>query len=139
MILNAEALRDTPEACVNHINTLSVEERGAIYRAVREERLDAQKATDRLEAFEKLIAESIIAEVPVDKGFISGGYSFVVVNKEVPTIKDWSAVLAYIGETGRTDFLQKRLAEKAVTDTENWHQLPGIQRFNAKKLSVTKR
>lgn len=139
MILNAEALRDYPEACVNHIRTLSVEERGAIYRAVREERLDQQKIAERLETFEKIIAESIIAEVPVDKGFVNDGYSFVVVNKEVPTIKDWDAVLAYIGETGRTDFLQKRLSEKAVTDTEDWHKLPGIQRFNAKKLSVTKR
>lgn len=139
MLLNADALRDTPEACVNYVNTLSVEERGAIYRAVREERLEADKAAGRLETFEKLVQETIIAEVPVDKGFVSDGYSFVVVNKEVPTIKDWAAVLAYIGETGRTDFLQKRLSEKAVTDTEEWWKLPGIQRFNALKLSVTKR
>lgn len=139
MLLNADALRDQPEACANYVRALPVAERGSIYRAVREERLEQDKAAARLESFEKLIAESIIAEVPVDKGFVSDGYSFVVVNKEVPTIKDWDAVLAYIGETGRTDFLQKRLAEKAVTDTEDWHLLPGIQRFNALKLSVTKR
>lgn len=139
MLLNADTLRDSPEACANHIKTLSLEERGAIYRCVREDRLEAQRVTDRMAAFEKLIADSIIEEVPVDSGFVSNGYSFVVANKEVPTIKDWDAVLAYIGETGRFDFLQKRLAEKAVTDTEDWHKLPGIQRFNAKKLSVTKR
>lgn len=139
MILNADTLRDAPEACVNYVKSLTVQERGTIYRAVREERLDQQKATDRLEQFEKLIAESIIAEVNVDQGFVAEGYSFVVVNKEVPTIKDWDAVLAYVGETGRFDFLQKRLSEKAVTDTEEWWKLPGIQRFNAKKLSVTKR
>lgn len=139
MLLNADALRDQPEACANYVRSLPVAERGPIYRAVREERLEQQKATERLEAFEKLIAETIIAEVPVDKGFVADGYSFSVTAKEVPTIKDWDAVLGYIGETGRFDFLQKRLAEKAVTDTEDWHKIPGIQRFNALKLSVKKR
>lgn len=139
MELNADTLRDQPEACANYVKSLPVEQRGDIYRAVREERLEQQKATDRLEAFEKLLANSIIEEVPADKGFVSNGYSFVVVSKEVPTIKDWDKVLAYIGETGRFDFLQKRLAEKAVTDTEDWPKIPGIQRFNALKLSVTKR
>jgi hypothetical protein len=139
MILNADALRDAPEACANYIRTLSLEDRGDIYRAVREERLEADKAAARLKAFETLISESIIAEVPVDKGFVSGGYSFAVINKEVPTIKDWDAILAYIGETGRFDFLQKRLSDKAVTDTDEWWKLPGIQRFNTPKLSVTKR
>lgn len=139
MILNAEALRDSPEACANHVRSLSVEERGEIYRAVREERLEADRSTARLAAFEKLLSESIIAEVQVDKGFVVGGYSFVVVSKPVPTIKDWDKVLAWIGEHGRFDFLQKRLSDKAVTDTEDWHMIPGIERFNALKLSVTKR
>lgn len=139
MILNADALRDAPEACANYVRSLSVEERGAIYRAVREERLEQDKVCARLKAFETLLSESIIAEVPVDKGFVSDGYSFVVVNKEVPTLKDWNAFLAWVGETGRFDCLQKRVSEKAVTDTEDWHNIPGIQRFNSPKLSVTKR
>ena len=112
---------------------------GPLYRQAREIRLAMQKRVDAVEAFEKACQEKIIAQVPVDQGFVADGYSFVVVNKEVPTIKDWDKVLAYIGDTGRFDFLQKRLAEKAVTDTENWHTIPGIQRFNALKLSVTKR
>lgn len=121
------------------IEGLPVQTLGDLYREARDIRLAMQKKVDDVKSFETRCHEAIIAQVPVDQGFVTNGYSFVVVNKEVPTIKDWDAVLAYIGETGRTDFLQKRLAEKAVTDTENWHTIPGIQRFNAAKLSVTKR
>lgn len=121
------------------VDGLTPAQLGPLYRKAREIRLAMQKKVDAVEAFEKLCQERIIAQVKVDEGFVAEGYSFVVVNKEVPTIKDWDAVLAYVGQTGRFDFLQKRLAEKAVTDTENWHTLPGIQRFNALKLSVTKR
>lgn len=121
------------------VDGLAPAQLGPLYRKAREIRLAMQKKVDAVEAFEKLCQERIIAQVKVGEGFVAEGYSFVVVSKEVPTIKDWDAVLAYIAETGRTDFLQKRLSEKAVTDTENWHTLPGIQRFNALKLSVAKR
>lgn len=121
------------------VDGLTPAQLGPLYRKAREIRLAMQKKVDAVEAFEKLCQERIIAQVKVDEGFVAEGYSFVVVNKEVPTIKDWDAVLAYVGQTGRFDFLQKRLAEKAVTDTEDWHKIPGIQRFNALKLSVTKR
>lgn len=121
------------------LDGLSPGKLGALYREARGTRLAMQKRVDAVEAFEKACQERIIAQVPADQGFVADGYSFVVVSKEVPTIKDWDAVLAHIGQTGRFDFLTKKLAEKAVTDTENWHLIPGIQRFNALKLSVTKR
>lgn len=121
------------------IDGLTPAQLGPLYREARGIRLAMQKKVDEVAAFEKRCQEAIIAQVPAETGFVADGYSFVVVNKEVPTIKDWDQVLAYIGQTGRFDFLTKKLAEKAVTDTEDWHKIPGIQRFNALKLSVTKR
>lgn len=118
---------------------LTPQQLGPLYRQARNIRLAMQKKVDEVEAFEKACQEAIIAAVPVDTGFIVGDYNFSVIKSEKPTIKDWDKVLAYIGETGRTDFLTKKLSEKAVLDTENWWTLPGIERFNAKKLSVTKR
>lgn len=121
------------------VDSLTPEELGPLYREAREIRLAMQKKVDAVAAFEKTCQERIIAQVPADKGFIVNGYSYAVVLKEVPTIDDWDKVLAYIGQTGRFDFLQKSISSKAVTDTENWHTIPGIARFNALKLSVTKR
>lgn len=121
------------------IDGLSPAQLGDLYREARAIRLAMEKKVEPVKAFENACQEAIIAQVPADQGFVSNGYSFVVVPKEVPTIEDWDKVLSYIGETGRFDFLRKQLAEKAVTDTENWHTIPGIKRFNALKLSVTKR
>lgn len=121
------------------IDGLTPEQLGPLYREAREIRLAMQKKVDAVKAFETACQERIIAQVPVDKGFVTGGYSFVVTSKEVPTVEDFDKVLAYISETGRFDMLQKSISTKAVTDTENWHMIPGIKRFNALKLSVTKR
>ena len=121
------------------IDALTPEELGPLYREARAIRLAMQKKVDEVAAFEKACQDRIIAQVPVDKGFVVDGYSYVVTSKEVPTIEDWDKVLEYVGQTGRFDFLRKQLSEKAVTDTADWHTLPGIKRFNAIKLSVTKR
>ena len=121
------------------ITKLSVQERAKLFRKVEAIRLLMQKETERVKAFETLLETSIIDEVPVEEGFVVDGYSFVVKSKPKPTLKDFSKVWFWAVENDRPDIFQKRLADKAVQDTDDWHLIPGIERFNAKTLSVTKR
>lgn len=121
------------------ITTLSVEQKIALYRRVKQLRLDTEHALAPVQTMEKSLKEALIAEIPkAGEGVVSGGYLTRVTTKRKPIIGDWDAILAYIGETGRFDFLRKQLADKAVTDTEGWDQLPGIEVFNALDLSITR-
>lgn len=121
------------------ISALDRAARGNLYRQARDLRLAMQKKVDDVEAFEKRCKESLIAELPVNEGFVTDGYAFVVTTKAKPIIEDWEKVCKYAVEHDRFDFFQKRLADKAVTDTPDWNTLPGIGKFNHKDLSVTKR
>lgn len=121
------------------ITKLSLQDRARLFRKVEAVRLAMQKETDRVKSFETLLETSIIDEVPTDQGIVVDGYSFVTKAKAKPTLKDFGKVFAWAVANDRPDFFQKRLADKAVMDTENWHLIPGIERFNAKSLSVTKR
>lgn len=121
------------------ISVLTVQQRGDLYRLARETRLAMQKEVDAVEKFEKALKASIIEEVPTDQGFVTGGYSFVVTSKEKPTIADWDKLIDYVIDNDRFDFFQKRLSDAAVMETADWTRIPGIQRFNHKDLSVTKR
>lgn len=118
---------------------LSKEERARLYRDVRAVRLSMQKQTDDVKSFETRLEESLVNEMETDQGIVVDGYSFVVTSKPKPIVKDWEKFFALVRQLDRFDLLQKRVSDKAVMDMENWHLLPGVERFNAKSLSVTKR
>jgi len=121
------------------ITTLSLEDRVSLFRAVRSVRLSMDKEAESMKAFESKIQNSLIEDIPKSgEGVVSSGYLAKVETKKVPTIKDWNLLVPVIVQSGRFDWLQKRLADKAVTDTENWESIPGLEVFNAVKLSVTK-
>lgn len=121
------------------VDAMSVEEAGAKYRAARDVRLAMEKEVALVKAFEAACKDRVIALTPVDTGFVIGGYSYVVTSKERPALKDWTAFYAWTVANGRSDCIEKRPAAKAITDTENWKTIPGIECFNAKDLSVTKK
>lgn len=121
------------------ITRLSKEERARLYRGVRAVRLSMQKQTDDVKSFETRLEESLVNEMETDQGIVVDGYSFVVTSKPKPIVKDWEKFFALVRQLDRFDLLQKRVSDKAVMDMENWHLLPGVERFNAKSLSVTKR
>lgn len=121
------------------ITKLSVEEKIALYRRVKQLRLDTEHALAPVQTMEKNLKDALLQDIPKSgEGVVTGGYLARVTTKRKPVIGDWDKVLAYIGETGRYDFLRKQLAERAVLDTPDWDKLPGIEGFNALDLSITK-
>lgn len=107
----------------------------------REERLRLAKAVKELDEYETALEEHLIDKLPVsDATGVAGKIARVqIIPKVVPTVKDWDALWKYIFKTKATEFLQRRISVDAVT--ERWEagkEVPGVERFNAKKVSVTK-
>ena len=125
------------------ITTLSTEEKAALYRRVRQLRLDTQHWLAPVEAMEKNLKEALIADIPKSGDGIVYSVNgerrvMTVTSKRKPTIGDWNVLIEELKKYDRFDLLQKRLAERAVQDIENWDQIPGIEAFNVLDISDTK-
>jgi hypothetical protein len=111
------------------------------YAHVRELRLSMQKVVDAVAEREREIREHIIDNLSKsdDTGAAGKRYRAQVVTKPVPQVKDWPALWQHILRTRRFDLLQKRLAERAVKDAwEEGSEIPGVEKFNAVEVSITK-
>lgn len=109
--------------------------------ACRQEKATAQKAVDALAREEAALKEHLINTLP--KGEASGTMGRIakahVYTKDVPQVKDWPKLYAYIVKTKSWDLLQRRLAEGAVA--ERWEakkKVPGVELFRAVTVSCTK-
>lgn len=109
--------------------------------STRERRLELSKQVDELSRQETLIKEYVINTLPKSnaKG-VSGKFAHVKVDtKDVPQVKDWDKVYAYITKNKRFDLLQRRLNDKAVQDLlDDKKKIPGIETFTAVKVGCTK-
>lgn len=121
------------------IDPLPLSKRATLYRQVREKRLEMKHEMEEMQGLESRLKDSLLEDIAVDTGHIFEGYAFAVEAKEKPALDDWSDFILGVVASQRYDMLQKRLAEKAVMDTENWQKLPGVKRIYVKTLSVTKR
>jgi hypothetical protein len=109
--------------------------------AVREQRLERQRAIEQLEKLESKIREWFIENLPKSQtSGIAGKFARVQIEiKPVPQVKDWPGIYAYIKKHGAFELLQKRLAEGAVKERlEAGEKMDFIEIFQAKKVSVTK-
>jgi hypothetical protein len=112
-----------------------------MYAEVRELRLAMQKVVDEVQEREREIREHIIANLSKseDTGAAGKRYRAQIVKKVVPQVADWPALWAHILKTKRFDLLQKRVAERAVKDVwEEGSSVPGVEKFNAIEVSITK-
>ena len=108
----------------------------------REERYKVQKVAAQMEALEKAIKERLINELPKGEAHgIMGRMAKVEIDTEVvPTIEDWTKFCAHLKKTGDFDLIQHRLSPTAVAERwENKKTIPGVGKFNVKKVSCTKR
>lgn len=105
---------------------------------------EAQKAVDAIEAEEKALKEHLIENLP--KSQQSGASGRVanakVVTKIVPSVADWDKLYEHVkkakGFSGFSLF-QRRLAEGAVKEVwEAGKAIPGVEKFNAVTVSLTK-
>lgn len=108
---------------------------------LRESRIIAQRAVDAIEVDEKLLKEHIINNLPKsDMTGASGKLANVkVVTKEVPRVDDWDQLHRYVVDNQAWELMHKRVSDGAVK--ERWDagvEVPGVGRFKAVTLSVTK-
>lgn len=107
----------------------------------REERLKRQKEVDALAAREKELRDYLIANLPKSEASgVAGKVARATIKtKQVPTVKDWAKVHAYVKKTGAFELLQRRLSETAVQ--ERWEagkEVPGVEHFSAVVVSLEK-
>ncbi len=107
----------------------------------RQKRLELQKAVDELAAEESALKEHLINTLPLSEASgVSGKLARVTINvKEIAQVKDWEAFYKYVKRTGRFDLMQRRVADAAIKEFwENGKEVPGVDRFGAKTVSINK-
>lgn len=114
-----------------------------LYAEVRELRLAMQKATNEMQARETELHEHMIRTLKAsdDTGAAGKRYRAQVYTKVLPIVEsaDWPVLWAFIRKNNRFDLLHKRINDKAIQDMwEDGETVPGVSRFRAKKLSITK-
>lgn len=124
-----------------------------LYHDRREERLAANKDVEAMKAEETAIANHIIDNLDKSSsGAIGKRYKAVVVTQDIYQVEDWEKFYAHIKKTGEFDLLNRAVNQAAVKARveaqtrpsgkrgENWKPKlpPGMVRFPATKLSVTK-
>lgn len=112
-----------------------------LFSEVRELRLAMQKLVDEVQAREREVREHIINNLSKsdDTGAAGKRYRAQIVTKLKPALKGWDEFTGYVSAEGRFDLLQKRINERAVLDMlEAGESVPGIEKFNAVDVSITK-
>lgn len=112
-----------------------------LYSEVRELRLAMQKIVEDVKARETEIREHIIANLSKsdDTGAAGKKYRAQIVVKPEPSLKDWDSFTRFVVENDRFDLLHKRIADKPIKDLwEDGVDVPGVERFNAVSVSITK-
>ena len=108
---------------------------------VRELRMDMQRQTDLIEAREKELQAHIInSSTENDTTFGGRRYVAQVYKEAEPVAQDWGVFFSWVRKNDRFDLLQKRLATKAVKETQEaeGRLLPGLTQIHVQKLSLTK-
>jgi hypothetical protein len=108
---------------------------------LRNKRIEEQKKVDLLQAEETALKNYIIDTLPKSElSGASGKKANVKIKvKDVPQIQDIDALYTYIRRSKRSDLLQKRLNEAAITEIlDSGKSVPGIGVFPVTTISLTK-
>lgn len=112
-----------------------------LYKEVRDVRLMMEKETEAVAARESEIKEHLINNLSKqDSGAAGLKYRAQRVEKTKYAVKDWPAFWEMVRESGRFDFVQKRMSDKAVADwvEQEGQLLPGTERLTVIDVSITK-
>lgn len=110
---------------------------------IRTLRLELEHKAEAVKKREDELQEHIITvieQTPGTTGVVGQKVTAKVVPKRTPSIEDWQTFAAWILKTGQTQFLYRRVNEKAYTETAEANApLPdGVGIIIKKKLSLTK-
>lgn len=115
-----------------------------LYAKVRAERLAADKAAAELKAQETLIANHIIDNLDKNSTGAAGKTHRVQVKID-PKLRvapeKWNEFYAWVAKNKAWDMLQKRISDKAIAERlaqPRPPKIPGVETFNAVKVSLTK-
>lgn len=110
--------------------------------ALRQKRLEMQKAVDEVAAEEKALKTHIIDNLPKSEASgVQGKQARVtVVVKEEPQVKDQEAFRKYLNRSKRFDLANKlRPSAPAIREMwENGKDIPGVEKFNVVTVSLNK-
>lgn len=112
-----------------------------LYMEVKTVRLAMEKECEAVKARESELKQHMIDNLSKsdDTGAAGLKYRAQVVTKPTPRVADWPIFHDYIQRTGRFDLLQKRVGDVAVKAMwEEGELVPGVEKFNAVDVSVTK-
>lgn len=112
-----------------------------LYRQLRALRLDMEKETEAVASLEKGLRDTLINNIEKSgDGVVADGYAAKIVTKTKPTVPadKWQEFFGYVQRTGRFDLLQKRLSDKAVMDTLEREDIPGVEKLHVSDVSITK-
>lgn len=117
-----------------------------LYAEVRAIRLAMEKEVAPFRERETELREYLIANIEKsragggDTGAVGHNYRVQIVDKRVPTVRDWADFHSYIMRMGRPDLLQRRISAKAVTELlDAGAELPGIEEILVPDVSITKK
>lgn len=105
-------------------------------------RLKVSKEAIELAERRKLLEKKLIDELPAsDADGICGKTTRATIKaKRVPVVKDWNVLCKYVKKTGAFELFHRQVTVEAVR--ERWDakkEVPGVEGFTVKKLSITKK
>lgn len=111
-------MNELPTTLPNEAPRDQIEAAAVRWRALREKRLQYQKAVDELETEEKKFKQWVISALTTQSidGVVVEGRITQATKKDVPTVTDREALSKHILETGDLSLLQFRLATTAVQE-----------------------
>jgi hypothetical protein len=114
------------------------DELGKIRDAISELHRQEKPLDERRTALEARLIEELPASEA--EGIAGKKFRVTINTKRVPTLKDWKKFCAYLKRTGNFELIQHRLSNEAVE--ERWaakKEIPGVEGFTVKKVSLTKK
>lgn len=109
---------------------------------IRAQLSELHRQEKKLEERRSELEERLIEELPASDadGICGRAFRATIVTSRVPSIKDWDALTRYVKRTGAFELLSRRLSREAVQ--ERWDakkEVPGVEGFTVKKVSLTKK
>lgn len=139
MTTKSNALPKTLGACADKIGAIDLR-LDEIAQALK--KLALTKEATYLSGLRKALEEHLINELPAsDADGICGRVTRATINvKRIPVLKDWTKFTKYVQRKGAFELMQHRISVEAVN--ERWaakQEIPGVEGFTVKKLSITKK
>lgn len=117
------------------------------YQEMRQARLELERKADAMKQLEVQMFEHIVKNIPQgDGGAVGKKFKAVRYIEPQYSIKDDAAFYEYVRKTNSFDLLNRALNRRAVRERMEDPKflkrfpkgVPGVQHFNAVKLSITK-